>query len=109
LGAPERRRSPGRTPAQNPDHSPYVWPYSSQADYITQRRARIAELGGESNSTRYRMPVQKPSSARRSYTADLAIAYAAPVRESTITSGWTSRRATMLGSELRNPSILVRG
>lgn len=101
--------TPKKTPAQNPDHSPYVWPYRSQADYITQRRAKIAELGGESNSTRYRMPLQKPSSARRSYTADLAIAYAAPVRESTITSGWTSRRATMLGSELRNPSIFVRG
>jgi len=101
--------TPTKTPAQNPDHSPYVWPYRSQADYVAQRRAKIDELGGESNSTRYRMPLQKPSSARRSYTADLAIAYAAPVRESTITSGWTSRQATMLGSELRNPSIFVRG
>ena len=100
--------TPSKAPATNPDRSPYVWPYASQDDYVAQRRAQVAELGGESNSTRYRLPLQKPSASRRSYTADLAIAYTAPVRESTITSGWTSRRATMLGSELRNPSIFVR-
>jgi len=100
--------TPSAAPAVNADKSPYVWPYASQDDYIAQRRAQIAELGGESNSTRYRMPSRKPSASRRSYTADLAIAYTAPVRESTLTSGWTSRRATMLGSDLRNPSIFVR-
>lgn len=101
--------TPTRTPALNPDRSPYVWPHASQSDYVAKQRAKVAELGGESNSTRYRLPLQKPSSSRRSYTADLAIAYAAPVRESTITSGWTSRQATMLSTELRNPSIFVKG
>lgn len=100
--------TPAKAPALNPDHSPYVWPYASQQAYVEARRAEVAGLGGESNSTRYRLPLQKPSSARRSYTADLAIAYSAPVRESTVTSGWTSRRQTVLGAELRNPSIFVR-
>lgn len=100
--------TPGRAPALNPDRSPYVWPYSSQADYVAKRRQEVAGLGGESNSTRYRLPLQRPSTASRSFTADLAVAYSAPVRESTVTSGWTSRRPTMLTNELRNPSIFAR-
>lgn len=100
--------TPNRAPALNTDRSPYVWPYASQAAYVTWKRDQVAQLGGESNSTNYRLPVQKPSASRRSYTADLAVAYAAPVRESTVTSAWTSRSQTMLATELRNPSIFSR-
>ena len=100
--------TPGRAPALNPDRSPYVWPHASQAAYVAWKREQVAQLGGESNSTHYRLPVQKPTAARRSYTADLAIAYSAPVRESTVTSGWTSRRPAVLASELRNPSMFMR-
>lgn len=100
--------TPNRGPALNPDRSPYVWPYASQAAYVAWKRDQVADLGGESNSTNYRLPVQKPSASRRSYTADLAIAYAAPVRESTVTSAWTSRQPAMLATELRNPSIFSR-
>lgn len=100
--------TPNRGPALNPDRSPYVWPYASQAAYVTWKRDQVAELGGESNTTHYRLPVQKPSASRRAFTADLAIAYASPVRESTVTSAWTSRTPARLTTELRNPSIFSR-
>lgn len=99
--------TPNRAPALNPDRSPYVWPYANQAAYVTWKRGEVAGLGGESNSTHYRLPVQRPSTARRAFTADLAVAYAAPVRESTVTSAWTSRTPRLV-TELRNPSIFSR-
>lgn len=100
--------TPARAPALNPDRSPYVFPHASQAAYVEARRQKVLEVGGEVLDNRYRLPMQKPGASRRSYTPDLAIAYSAPVRESTVTSSWTSRRGGAVLSNLRNPSILVR-
>lgn len=100
--------TPDRAPALNPDRSPYVWPHPNQSAYVAWKRAEVSSLGGESNSTHYRLPLRKSGASRRSYTADLAVAYSAPVRESTITSGWASRPPAQLASELRNPSMFVR-
>ena len=82
--------------------------YATQADYVAARKAEVIALGGEADDLQYRMPIEKPSSFRRTYTADLAIAAAAPARDSTVTSSWTSRRPRSAQTELRNPAPFVR-
>ena len=76
--------------------------YPEQADYVAARKAEVIALGGQADDYQYRLPVQKPASFKRAYTADLAIALAAPTRESTVTSSWTSRRQRGVFTELRN-------
>lgn len=100
--------TPAATPARNPDRSPYQFPYSSQDAYIQQKKDEVLALGGQANDTRYRLPIQKLSTSKRVYTPDLAIAYTAPARDSTVTSSWTSRKPRSLSGELRNPSLFVR-
>jgi hypothetical protein len=98
--------TPASAPALNPDRSPYHFVYTSQSEYVTARKAEVIRLGGEANDVRYRLPTQKTNTSKRVYTPDLAIAYTAPTRESTVTSGWTSRK--LRGAETRNPSLFVR-
>lgn len=100
--------TPSATPARNPDRSPYQFPYTSQADYVEKKKAEVLDLGGQANDTRYRLPIQKLTTSKRVYTPDLAIAYTAPARESTVTSSWTSRKPRPVSTELRNPSLFVR-
>lgn len=100
--------TPSSLPAINPDRSPYQFAYTTQSDYVAARRAEVVALGGEANEMRYRLPMQRVSTSKRTYTPDLAIAYTAPVRESTVTSGWTSRKPHFFGVEQRNPSLFVR-
>jgi hypothetical protein len=78
--------------------------YASQADYVAARKSEVLALGGQADDYQYRLPVQRPASFRRTYTADLAIAAVAPTRESTVTSSWTSRRQRGASVELRNPA-----
>lgn len=101
--------TPSTAPAINADRSPYQFPYLSQGDYIAKKKAEVTALGGEANELRYRLPMQKTAVSKRTYTPDLAIAYTAPTRESTVTSSWTSRKPRYLSGELRNPSLFVRG
>jgi hypothetical protein len=100
--------TPNSAPARNPDRSGYRFPYASQAAYIAAKKAEVLSVGGEADDQRYRLPIEKPSSFKRTFTPDLSIAYTAPVRESTITSSWTSRRPRRSTTELRNPSSFVR-
>jgi hypothetical protein len=100
--------TPTQAPALNRDQSPYQFPYTSQYDYLTKKRAEVIALGGQAEEKRYRLPAQKPNFSKRTYTPDLAIAYTAPVRESTVTSSWSSRKPRYLGNEQRNPSLFVR-
>ena len=104
--------TPSSAPALNPDRSPYHFVYASQADYVTARKAEVVRLGGEANDIRYRLPAQKTNTSKRVYTPDLAIAYTAPTRESTVTSAWTSRKPRYASSDQRNqrdPSLFVKG
>lgn len=101
--------TPDRAPARNPDRSPYQFPYTSQADYVEKKKIEVISIGGNANDSRYQLPVQKASTAKRVYTPDLAIAYTAPARDSTVTSSWTSRKPRYVTAELRNPSLFVRG
>lgn len=101
--------TPSAAPALNQDRTPYKFPYASQAEYVAQRRTEVTRLGGQANDVRYRMPIQKTSTSKRAYTPDLAIAYSAPVRESTVTSSWTSQKPGFFGLNLTDPSLFVKG
>lgn len=101
--------TPTTAPALNRDRTPYRFPYTNQAEYVAQKKAEVIKLGGEANDVRYRLPLQKASTSKRAYTPDLAVAYTAPTRESTITSSWTAQKARVFGLELRDPSMFTRG
>lgn len=100
--------TPNAKPALNPDRTSYRFPYASQAAYVATKKASVLAVGGEADDQRYRLPIEKPASFKRTFTPDLAIAYTSPIRDSTITSSWTSRRPRRSTSELRNPSSFVR-
>lgn len=101
--------TPTTAPALNPDQSGYRFAYTSQAQYVAQKQAEVTNLGGQANDVRYRLPIQKATSSKRAYTPDLAIAYTAPVRESTVTSSWTAHKPRSAIAELFDPSPFVRG
>jgi hypothetical protein len=100
--------TPDRAPALNPDHSPYQFAYPSQQAYVDQRKAEVIALGGNADNLKYQLPIQAAAQAKRTYTADLAIAYSAPASDSTITSSWSSRKPRTTRSELRDSSAFVR-
>jgi hypothetical protein len=100
--------TPSVAPAVGPDGKDYRFPYASQAEYVAKKKAEVITLGGEANDVQYRLLVEKPSDFKRVYTADLAIASTAPVRDSTVTSSWTSRSRRISSSELRSPSLWNR-
>lgn len=100
--------TPASLPARNPDRSPYQFAHTSQADYVEKKKAEVISLGGQANDSRWRSPIQKLITSKRVYTPDLAIAYTAPSRDSTVTSSWTSRKPRSISGELRNPSLFVR-
>jgi hypothetical protein len=100
--------TPSVAPAIGSDGKDYRFPYANQADYVTKRKAEVLALGGEANDIQYRLPIETPADFKRVYTADLAIAATAPVRDSTVTSSWTSRNQRTNSSERRSPSLWNR-
>ena len=94
--------TPSKAPARNPDGSPYVFQYASQTAYVELRKAEVIDLGGVANDLRYRLPIQKETQTKRVYTPDLANAWSAPSKESSVTSSWTKRRSGNKLIELRN-------
>ena len=100
--------TPNHKPALNPDRTSYRFPYPSQSDYVAKKKTEVLSLGGEADDQHYRLPIEKPASFKRTFTPDLAIAYTAPIKDSTITSSWTSRRPRTATSEQRDTSTFVR-
>lgn len=100
--------TPTEAPALNPDRSPYQFPYTSQQAYIDSKKADVLALGGYADDQRYRLPIEKASASKRTFTADLAIAYSAPARDSTVTSSWTARKPRVARREVRDPTNFVR-
>ena len=84
--------TPETVPALNTDRSPYQFPYASQQEYVIEKKSAVLSIGGLADDVRYKLPIQRPSESKRTYTADLAIAYSAPARDSTVTSSYTCRR-----------------
>jgi hypothetical protein len=102
---------PQTPPALNPDGTPYVFPYTSQADYVDHKTLQVLALGGQTTPTGYQLPVQTISSAAMVFTPDLAIAYYPPAKESTISVSITRQRSDptgMLIPEPGNPVNFVR-
>lgn len=100
--------TPDRFPALNPDRSPYQFAYTSQDEYLVRKKAEVTALGGQANDVRWRLPIRKTNFSKRTYTPDLAVANTAPIRESTVTSSWTSRRPRYFSGEQRSSSLFVR-
>jgi hypothetical protein len=101
--------TPTTAPALNADRSPYQFPYASQQDYVDAKKADVLNVGGLADDLRYKLPIQKPSQSKHAFTPDLAIAYSAPARDSTVTSSWTSRRPLQnVAVSGRNPSAFFR-
>lgn len=94
--------TPSQGPPRNPDGTPYTFQYESQAAYIEVRKAEILNMGGLADDVRFKLPIQKESQAKRSYTPDLAVAFSPPAKESTVTSSWTARRNSKKLLDIRN-------
>jgi hypothetical protein len=101
--------TPDAEPALNSDRSPYQFHYASQQAYVDEKKADVLNVGGLADDLRYRLPIEKPNQTSRTFTPDLAIAYAPPAKDSSVSSSWTARRPRQnvhLG--LINPASFVR-
>jgi len=69
----------------------------------------VLAIGGLADDLRYKLPIEKPGQTKRTYTPDLAIAYSAPARDSTVTSSYTCRRPRQnISTSGYNPAAFVR-
>lgn len=100
--------NPSTAPALNPDGSSYIFPFASQLDYVSAKSAEVLRLGGIADDVHYKLPIQNDNQTRRSYKAEYAVAYAAPARDSTVSSSLTRRRPLTALLELRSPGIFAR-
>ena len=75
---------PDREPAQNPDSSPYIFPFASQGAYVAAKAAEVVGLGGQADADGFSLPISAPSSSARAFWPEYAIAYAAPTQDSTV-------------------------
>lgn len=100
---------PDIEPARNPDGTPYIFTWLSQAAFVAAEVIRIVTLGGLAGPDSYRLPVQTPSSAARTFYPDYAIAYFPPAQESTVTTAITAGRSlATITPDVRNPVNFVR-
>lgn len=99
--------TPSAAPALNPDRSPYVFAYASQSEYVEKMQAAVTAAGGVATDSQYRMPITAASNTKVVYTADLAIAYSAPAKDSTITSSWLLGKRKSNSANLADPSSFV--
>jgi len=100
--------TPNKAPARNPDGTPYTFEYASQAAYVNIRSAEIIAMGGIANDSHYRLPISASAEARRTFLPEHAVAYSAPIQESTISASLTRRRLRNAILEPRDPDIFVR-
>ena len=99
---------PERAPAENPDGTGYVFPYTSQAAFVSETMKRIQAQGGTADESRYRLPIQKPNTSVYTYYPEYAVANYPPTKESTISPSITRQRPRTLASNLNNPANFVR-
>lgn len=92
--------TPTEAPAVSPNGNPYVFPYQSQQEYIDEVREQVDSQGGQSDETKFRLPIVAKSTVKKTYTPDLAVAWAQPVRDTSVTTNWLSNRA--LVNDMRN-------
>lgn len=100
--------TPGAEPALNPDKSTYRFTYASQGDYVAAMKAQVKSVGGEADDLHYRLPIQKASQNKRVFWPNLAIAYSAPARDSSVTTPWITRTGRTTRTDARNASMFVK-
>lgn len=100
--------NPAQAPAQNPDGTNYVFPYTSQSAFVYEMIKKIQAQGGIADETQYRLPVQKPKTSVYTYYPEYAVANYPPTKESTISSSITRQRTRTLANNLNNPANFVR-
>jgi len=99
---------PASAPAINPDGTDYVFPYSSQADYVDTYGAQVTAMGGIATGSRYRLPIVGDSQSKTVYLPQYAIAYTAPARDSTVSASMTQNRIVSTSQTQRDPAVFVR-
>ena len=99
---------PGYAPAVNPDGTPYLFPYNSQEEYVTQMITKITAMGGIADSHHYQLPIQKIQTAVYTYYPDDAIANFPPAKESTISTSLTRHRSRTISNNVGSPNNFVR-
>jgi len=99
---------PNKPPAINADGTPYVFEYSSQQAYVNARSAEVIAMGGIANDTHYKLPIVGSAQSRRVFLPEHAVAYSAPVQESTVSTSITRRRVRNAVLEPRSPELFVR-
>jgi hypothetical protein len=101
---------PASEPARNPDNSPYIFPFASQAAYVAQKALEVVGLGGRADPDGFSLPIRAESSSARTFWPEYAIAYAAPTQDSTVSASYTRRRGdrSRLMAEIRDPRNFVR-
>jgi hypothetical protein len=102
----EKADSPDNYPGGKQGHSPtshtdvtyprtgkrYVFPFPSQAVYVAQMKAKILSVGGQvRGSSDYRLPIAGAETVQNTWTPDEAVANAAPIKSSVISTGWYLR------------------
>ena len=102
--------TPMAEPALNTDRSPYQFPYPNQQAYVDEKKVDVLSVGGLADDLRYKLPIEKPGQTKRTYTADLAIAYSAPSKDSTVTSSLhLPTAAAICADQWRKPVGLREG
>jgi hypothetical protein len=102
---------PSQAPALNPDGTPYIFPYASQAAYIAQQVIQVLSQGGLANATSYQLPLSPTSSTAQVFYPQYAIAYYPPTKDSTVSTAITARHgnpANQTTTEARDPVNFVR-
>jgi hypothetical protein len=94
---------PNAAPALNPDQSAYIFPYESQQAYVESIKVQVTSRGGQADNLRFRLPITPETTTKKTYTADLAVAYNPPVRDSTVTSSWSSRENSASSTAAKTP------
>lgn len=101
--------TPQSAPALNPDRSAYVFPYQSQAAYVALMQAAIVSAGGVANDLQFRLSLTPASSTKIDYVPELAVAYNAPTKDSTVTSSWNSGKKNNNFMNLFDPTSFIKG
>lgn len=99
---------PTTAPAIDASGQEYRFPYASQQEYVDAKRNEVLTQGGIADDARYRLPIQRETVSKRTYAPNYAIAYSPPVKDSSITSSWTSRKPRQARENARDSTGFVR-
>lgn len=100
---------PSLGPALNPDGTPYIFAYPSQAAYIAVKQGQVVAQGGLVTDTTYQLPLQGSSTTGRVFYPEYAVAYYPPAKDSTVSASLTARRNSgQVSAEPTDPVNYVR-